>query len=83
MSSHKKIIHRVSRVIGQLNSLKEKLEDEKYDRVKVMTQLKATQGALKSLEAEIVKENVRLLVDTSDSKKEMKKDIETLINGMS
>lgn len=83
MSGNKKIIHRVSRVVGQLNSLKDKLEDESYDRVKVMTQLKATQGALKSLEGEIVKENVRLLVDTSDSKKEMKKDIEALINGMS
>lgn len=83
MNNEKKLIHRVNRAIGQLNAVKDKLEDETYNCEEIMVLLKAAKGAVTSLEREIIKENLRKCVDSSRSKKQLKDQLESLMETMS
>lgn len=79
MSNNQKLIHRTNRVIGQVNAIKDKLSEDSYDCAQMMTLLKAAKGALRGLENEIMKQNIVKCLDEDVSKKELKQNLENII----
>ena len=52
--SHRKQVSRLNRASGQLEGVRKMIEEQRYCP-EILTQLRATRSALKSLEAEILK----------------------------
>ncbi len=56
--SHKKTLHRVNRIEGQVRGIATMIESEKYC-IEILTQTKAIRSALKSVELEILESHIK------------------------
>lgn len=74
---HKKDMPRLNRAIGQLDGVKDMIEDGRYC-VDILMQLKAVRSAIKSLEAEIFKTHIKSCVNNAKSDKDLDKKLKEL-----
>ena len=56
-TSHKKTLHRVNRIEGQVRGIGRMIEDEKYC-VEIIRQIRSIRSALSSLEMKIIEEHL-------------------------
>ncbi len=56
-ADHRKLVNRVKRIEGQVRGISNMIEDQKYC-IDILTQIKASRSALKSLELEILENHV-------------------------
>ncbi len=79
--SHKDELTRLNRISGQIEGIKKMIEEQRYC-VDVMTQLKAVQSAVRSVECNILERHLHSCVQsslTSNDAKESKKKIDELL----
>ena len=57
-ADHRKLVNRVKRIEGQVRGISNMIEDQKYC-IDILTQIKASRSALKSLELEILENKDR------------------------
>jgi len=72
-----KLLLRVKKIKGQLNSIEKALEDEK-DCFKVLQQVSASRGAINSLMGEILDDHIKEHLGNHVSEKQREKEIENL-----
>ncbi|MEE2744420.1 MAG: metal-sensitive transcriptional regulator [Bdellovibrionota bacterium] len=81
-TDHKKDIHRLKRIEGQVKGIIKMVENQKYC-LDILTQIKAVKSALKSLETQILENHLDHCVKEafeSGSKKERKEKMDEVIN---
>lgn len=66
-TDHSKQINRLKRIEGQIRGIRSMVENQEYC-VKILTQLKASRQALRSLELQILEEHVNHCVHSSMAK---------------
>ncbi|MBT7609440.1 MAG: metal-sensitive transcriptional regulator [Bacteriovoracaceae bacterium] len=81
-ANHKALLSRVNKIEGQVRGIKKMIDDEKYC-VDVLTQIKASRSALKSLELLILEGHLNHCVISaieSKSKQGASEKIEEILN---
>lgn len=81
---HARTLIRLNRVSGQIKGISAMVEDRRYC-VDILTQLKAAQAALRSIEAEILESHIRSCIQdafAAKNPKSMDKKIQELIKLM-
>ncbi len=82
---HTHVLTRLNRASGQMKGIASMIEERRYC-VDILTQLKAAQSALRSVEAEILQSHIRSCIQDaigSKSPREMEKKIQELVKLMS
>jgi DNA-binding FrmR family transcriptional regulator len=64
---------RLNIIIGQLNSLKKVISDDRYDCSSLITQIKATKAGLDAVLEKVLSEQLDRCLKTAKSKPEVKK----------
>jgi DNA-binding FrmR family transcriptional regulator len=77
IANKKKLILRVKKIKGQLNSIEKALEEEK-DCFKVLQQISASRGAIQSLMSEVLDGHIKEHLGNHVSEEQREQEIENL-----
>lgn len=81
-ADHRKLVNRVKRIEGQVRGISSMIEEQKYC-IDILTQIKASRSALKSLELEVLENHVShcmMKASRSDDEKEIEDKIKEVMD---
>jgi CsoR family transcriptional regulator, copper-sensing transcriptional repressor len=80
--SNEKLIHRLNRVVGQIDGIRRKIENEEdHDCIRTLQQLKASINALKKFGEAYMNHHLEVCLTKGVSSEEIKENLKSVISG--